>query len=465
MNNSRIEEMLQNYQEALTALEEVTSQKNGMLETDGEQQKTQNQSWNKLLSKVRKAIGLPFKRNPYAYHILRSRVINVLTARDAVQEFLNDTTHDVTGKLIDIDNLDRRLKKQAKSIVRAVHLDDLRASFNPPVHSWWWFLEQRLRFGLWSSLLSITCLVVSLSFIGDIAPRFLTGGPEFLGNMAVIVQGIFVLITGSSVVAKTAGNKLANVFSRRFWDKWGTRLALLSIAFSLLLYQSLPQIAAYYRELGLNNYKAGHLARAQSNYQRALALNPNDGATHFYLGVLYEEIQDFDNARTEYQIAIGSGYAAAYNNMGRLHILDKKYNDAAYLLRRLELNPSIKLPDNEILHYTSHKNMGWMRLEQGLQTEDDTLKNVFLAQSKANLESAIDLAKENQLSPNQQASAHCLLAKVLEAKGDDSKQVREEWKYCLQYNPVTTLEEDIWRFEAQKRLYFEAIPKLPGGGP
>ena len=132
--------------------------------------------------------------------------------------------------------------------------------------------------------------------------------------------------------------------------------------------------------------------------------------------------------------------------------ITKLVADAAYLLRLLEVNPSIKLADNKIVHYTLHKNMGWVRLEQGLQTQDKTSVDVFLAEAKANLETAIDLARENQLSPNQQASAHCLLAQVLEAKGDDSKQVREEWEYCLCHNSVKTPEEDVWKVEAQKRL-------------
>ena len=461
MTNSRIEEVLERYEVALTALEKATSPNDGMVETDWERQRRQRKQWKKLLTKVRKAIGLPPKRETLAYHIPRSNILDVLRARDAIQELLEDQTQDSREKLINIVKLDQRLKKQAKSIVRAVNLDDWRASFNPPDHAWWWFLEQR--FGLWSSLLSILCLVLSLSFIGDIAPRFLTGGPELWGNIAVIVQGIFVLITGSSVFSHTAGRKLANVFPRKFWDKWGTRLALLSLAFSVLLSQSLPQIAVYYRERGLRNYEAGRLASAQSNYKRALALNPNDSRTHFYLGSLYEEFHDFNGAGTEYQIAMGSGFtAAAYNNMARLHILDENYNDAAYLLRRLQSKLSMKLTDNRILSYTLRKNMGWVRLEQGLQAQDKTLKNVFLAQAKAELENAIELAGENQLAPNQQASAHCLLAQVLEAKGDNSRQVREEWEYCLDHNSVSTPEEDIWKVEAQKRLYQEEIRALSG---
>ena len=153
MNNSRIEEVVERYKEALTALKKATSPKDGMLGTHKETKKEKNRQWKKLVTQVRKAIGLPAKRGTDAYHILRSSIISVLTARDAVQEVLEDKTQDSSGKLLYIVRLDRCLKKQAKSIVRAVNLDDLRASFNPPAQAWWWFFDQN--FGLWSSLLSV----------------------------------------------------------------------------------------------------------------------------------------------------------------------------------------------------------------------------------------------------------------------------------------------------------------------
>ncbi|MGK7914240.1 MAG: tetratricopeptide repeat protein [Prochloraceae cyanobacterium] len=448
ITNSRTEEVVERYKVALTALEEATSLNKGIVETDWERQRRQRQQRKKPLTKVRKARGLPSKRDKSAYHIPHSNILDVLKARDAVQEILEDKTQDSSGKLINIVKLDQRLKKQAKSIVRAVNLDDWRASFNPPDHAWWWFLEQR--FGLWSSLLSILCLVLSLSFIGDIAPRFLTGGPELWGNIVVILQGIFVLITGRSVFSHTAGRKLANVFPRKFWDKWGTRLALLSLAFSVLLYQSLPQIAVYYRDLGLSDYEAGRLASAQSNYKRALALNPNDSRAHFYLGSLYEEFQDFNGAGTEYQTAIRSNLAEAFNNMARLYILEENYATAIVLLRRLKA--MITPEDDMMLHYNLHKNLGWVYL-----------KRRSLAEAEAELLTAIeDIAKPAKLSPERQASAHCLLAQVLDEKGDID-QANLEWQYCLRYASGLLPDEAAWLKIAQERLTSQEFPQVQGG--
>ncbi len=435
MTNSRIEEALERYEFALTALEQATSSKNGIVKKDGERKRKQSK---KLLPKVRKPIELRFTTSKNAYHILHLKILDVLIARDAVQEVLEDKAQDSSEKLINIIKLDQRLKKQAKSIVKAVNLDDWRASVNPPSYAWWWFIEER--FGLWAILLSILCLFLSLSFIGDIAPRFLTGGPEFWGNIVVILQGIFVMVAGGSVFSNSAGRKLAHVFPRKFWHKWGTWLSLLSLAFSVLLYQSLPQIAIYYRDLGLTNYKAGRLVNAQFNYERALALNPNDGVTHFYLGVLYENLQDLNGARIEYQTAMRSNFAAAFNNMARLYILDEDYARATVLLRRLKT--LITPEDNMTLRYNLHRNLGWIYLKQ---------KN--LPQAEAELLTAIeDLAKPARLIPERQASAYCLLAQVLDAKGD-TDQASQKWEYCLRYTRGLLPEEAAWLKIGQERSH------------
>ena len=401
-------------------------------------------------------------------------VEDILTTRDSVQKALEDKSQDSSEILIRIVKLDERLQRQADNICKAVKMDIWRASFDPPDSAWWWFLDQRAN--IWSSLLSITCLVLSLSFLGNIAPRFLTGGPELWGSTAVVLQGLFVLITGNSVFSKTAGGKLANIFPREFWAKWRIGLSLLSLAFSGLLYLSLDEIAVYYRNRGLRDFENSRLASAQSNYKRSLALDPNNGKTHFYLGSVYEEFQDFDAARTEYQIAIQSDISEAYNNMARLHIIDGKYNDAAYLLTQLEKwenadEEKPKLTEDEILGYNRRKNMGWAKLQQGLQEDDKIKKSIYLAEAIAKLEQAIDIAKEEELEQDDQTSAHCLLAKALEANGDDSTKVLEEWNYCHENNSLLNPEELIWKIEAQKRQILEIqkgispdlIPAKPGG--
>ncbi len=478
MTNYRIEEILKRYKVALTALEKAveSSLKRGSRFNFNN---VPIKFWTILL-KIDSLAGLLFLRESLEKLSVK-QVLDVLVARDALQKQL-ENTETPAESLVKVSKLDRDLREQFEEFSRKIcqdkrrkiltQLEDLQDICEPQKKAWWWFPKIHIRwwerFDVAWDTLAVLWLVATLSLLTDISSRFLSGGPDLFGFSAVISQSILALASGGTLT-KTGQTVVEGTLKRwkiprHLWEEAKFVAASLLLFIFVALRSSLPRIALVYSNAGFRDYQAGRLASAQSNYKRALALNPNDGRTHFHLGSLYEEFQDFKGARTKYQIAIGSGYAAAYNNLARLHILDKKYNDAAYLLRQLELNRSIKLSDNQIVHYTLHKNMGWVRLEQGLQTQDKASVNVFLAEAKANLNTAIDLARENQLSQTQQASAHCLLAQVLEAKGDDSKQVRREWEYCLDYNPVRTPEEDAWKVEAQKRLYREEIPILPGGG-
>ena len=478
MTNSIIEEILKRYKVALTALEKAV-ESSLKREARFNFNNVPIKFWTILL-KIDCLAGILFLRESLE-KLSVEQVLDVLVARDAIQKQL-ENTETPAESLVKVSKLDKDLREQFEAFSRKIcqverrkiltQLEDLQDVCEPQKKAWWWFPKIHIRwwerFALVWDTLAVLWLVATLSLLTDISSRFLSGGPDLFGFSAIISQSILALASGGTLT-KTGQTVVEGTLKRwkiprHLWEEAKFVAASLLLFIFVCLRLSLPGIALVYSNTGFRDYQAGRLASAQSNYQRALALNPNDGRTHFYLGSLYEEFQDFKGARTEYKLAIGSGYGAAYNNLARLHIIDKNYNDAAYLLRRLELNPSIKIPDNQIVHYTLHKNMGWVRLEQGLQAQNKTLKNVFLAEAKANLETAIDLARDNQLSQKQQASAHCLLAQVLEAKGDDSKQVREKWEYCLDYNPVMNSEEDVWKVEAQKRLCIEELPILPGGG-
>ncbi len=476
MANFMIEEILEKYKVALTGFEKAVE---SSFKKESQFNNIPIKFWTILL-KIDSLAGILFWRE-YPEQFLVKKVLEVLVARDALQKQL-ENTETPAESLVKVSKLDRDLRKQFEAFSRKIcqdkrrkiltQLEDLQNVCEPQKKAWWWFPKIYIRwwerFDLAWDTLAFLWLVATFSLLTDISSRFLSGGADLFGFSAVIFQSALALASGGTLT--TTGQAVVEntlkrwKIPRHLWEEAKFIAASLLLLIFVSLRLSLPKIALVYSNFGLRDYQAGRLTSAQSNYKRALALNPNDGRTHFYLGSLYEEFQDFKSARTEYQIAIKSRFDAAYNNLARLHILDKNYNDAAYLLRLLEVNPSIKLADNKIVHYTLHKNMGWVRLEQGLQTQDKTSVDVFLAEAKANLETAIDLARENQLSQKQQASAHCLLAQVLEAQGDDSKQVQKEWEYCLDYNPVRTPEEDAWKIKAQQRLSLEKIPILPGGG-
>lgn len=203
--------------------------------------------------------------------------------------------------------------------------------------------------------------------------------------------------------------------------------AWLSLVFSCL-WSFLPQIAVAFNDFGLENYQAQRLDIAEIYYKSAFLLKPDYAKPRYNLGLVYEKRQQFDQARSEYKIAVQGENASAHNNLARLNIIDKNYIAAVDLLQKgLQLEPDAEVK------YTMLKNLGWALKEQGHSTEAET-----------HLREAIKLK-------NAQASAHCVLAQVIEAQGNKQKAL-VEWEKCLKYPSTDTPEENLWRDIADQRL-------------
>lgn len=527
MTNSTIEEVLRHYEEALTALKEATD---GMVETDGDGQrllregflffryrrgdmeirgrgkrvekssrenvvvglitsnykqppfeKRQRKQRKKLLTKLKNAIGLALKKGKSAPRIPRSIILDVLTARDAVQKVLNHKTQDLNGELINtveldkLVELDNRLKKQAKWIAQAA---DWRASFNPPAEAWWWFLERKFDWFLRILLifLSVLFFTAALTIMVKIAMCILSGGADWAGALAISVSVLALLTFKGS---PTAARQMFIFF-------WVVVLFLVSF----VSHSQLPQ---YYHHKGKKHYDARRLGSADANFKRALAFNPNNPETHFYLGRLYEELQNLQLARSEYEIAARGDYWPAYNNLSRLYILEEKYAKAAFLLNK----PELPLPNLDTkLKYYIHKNLGWVRLRQNRLNDakglllkainyakeyQDELKlqekqartqvqkahtqlqqvpqsKIKRAQDKLKeAKNKLKNIREEDLVAAEQirGSAHCLLAQVLEKQVDITKNVQtgEHWKKCKAHaSEGQSPEEDEWIHIARKWL-------------
>jgi len=368
-------------------------------------------------------------------------ILCVLMARDAVQEALTtvDVSHRQEEKLIALLQLDNRLKKQAGMITGIVSLADWRASFHPPQNAWWWFLEAPIhhldRFDwLWNAL-TVTSLTASLSLVVDISSRFMSGGLNFFGSFAVISQSVLMLLTTGGVLTEAGRKGIEEILSqlgikKYLWQevKLGLSVVLL---FSLMGFRaSLPQIAAYFNEQGLDHYLDGNWSSAQSDYELALALNPDNAKAHYNLGRLYENLEELDKARTQYWLAAQGDLDAGYNKLARLSIKSKKYSEAASLLfQGLEL---VSEEDKET-RYALWKNLGWAQLKQKRY-----------ADAESSLTEAISLDQTR-------ASAHCLLAQALEGK-DIPKKALLEWEICLRYADRNYPEEYDWIKQARQRL-------------
>jgi tetratricopeptide (TPR) repeat protein len=360
---------------------------------------------------------------------------------------LTDVTQIPEANLIAVILLDSRLKKQAELITQTVELVNWRASFNPPNDYWWWFLEtptHRLDHFDWGwNALTVASLTASLSLVVDISSRFVSGDPGFLGSFAVISQAALTLLTAGGVLTEAGRNGIEKILSRLGIKKYLWQEVKLSLSGVLLLSlvgfrASLPLISSYFNEQGLDNYIEGDWSSAQSDYERALSLDPDNAEAHYNLGRLYEDLQELDKAMTQYRLAAQGGLDAAYNDLGRIYIQNEKYSQAAsLLLKGLEI---VQEGDAQT-QYALLKNLGWARLKQGRYADAET-----------HLREAIELDKTLKQTP---AAAHCLLAQVLEEdkeKKKDLDNALKEWEICLGYANIRNPEEDAWYGMASKRL-------------
>jgi tetratricopeptide (TPR) repeat protein len=364
-------------------------------------------------------------------------ILSVLKARDEVQTALIDRTEDRPEDLIQVIELDRRLKQQSVRIAQTVKLADWRLSFQPSDKAWWWFLEAPLsrwdRFDwLWTAL-SILCLTISLGLVADISSRFLSGGPDTWAALTLVGQSVLALLAAGgalTVAGQEAIKRMLVSFKvpAYFWHEAKFALAVLLLAGLVALRFSLPSIAVWYNNQGLQNYHDGRLTSAQFDYLRAIKLNPDYLEAHYNLGVLYEDLQQIDKARTEYLAAVQGGLDAAHNNLARLNILNENYAAAVPLLKK-----GLSLTKIHEVSYDLHKNLGWARLGQERYEE-----------AIVELQAAIDLFPEK-------APAHCLLAQVLEKKSDQAGAQRE-WEICLTYADSQRPDEDTWIGMARQRL-------------
>ncbi|MCL1466830.1 protein kinase domain-containing protein [Argonema galeatum] len=191
----------------------------------------------------------------------------------------------------------------------------------------------------------------------------------------------------------------------------------------------LPRIAIAYNDRGVEDYLANQPNQALLNFNTALRFDPDFAEAYYNRGAIYENLRDFDRARSEYQIAAKGGIPEAYNNLARLYILKKDYAAAIDLIGQGMKQAKV----TKEMKYVLHKNLGWARLEQHRYPE-----------AKEHLQIAIN-------SDGDRAAAYCLLAQVLEAQGD-MKGALVKWKSCRQYASQYKPDEDTWMGIADKRL-------------
>ena len=375
-------------------------------------------------------------------------VLDVLAARDALQQILADGAKLSGVQWFKLNQLDERLKQQKEKIIQNLSLEQWRETVQPSESAWWWYCDPP-KPQHWSEKydwafngLNLALLTASVSLVVDTSSKFLVGGLGLFGSAAIATQSILTLIAGGGSLTQVGQKVRQQIFNsfnvkEAYWEEIST-IAAFVLLLSLIGFRvSLPRIAVLFNQWGVEHYLAREFNSALSDYQQAIALRPDYADAHYNLGLIYEDLQQYDKARAEYQLAIQSDLNAlepldqlkAHNNLGRLYILKKDYTAAIP-----SLITGINLIDEEAAktdqdlrntQYALYKNLGWTQLG---------LKNYTEAESK--LQQAIRLDPER-------GAAYCLLAQVLEGKQQQTEALTQ-WKNCSQYVKEFQPDEYQW---------------------
>ena len=393
--------------------------------------------------------------------LLADLVIDVLMKRDSLQSVFSEPSKLTANELKEVESLDRLLKEQKNVILQVPNLDALRSLIKPPESNWWWYFSSRWDNWdwLWNGL-TIAALTVSLSLVVNTSSRILSGGANLQTTLYVLGQSVLTLMASGGALTQIGHKSYEKILiqlhiPKEFWQETSCGLSWLLMISLLGVNAALPSWAHRVNQSGLENFDNRRIESAKADFERAIAMRPNYGEAYYNLGWLYEELNDLEKAKAQYEVAVQSDpqrfdhaitYVKALNNLGRLYVLKKEYGTAVRLLSQgVERANEMKLQENLDTggnYYNLLKNLGWARLMQERYDE-----------AEAKLGIAI------KVNPDRSA-AYCLLAQVVEAKSPKDSQKNkakavEFWTKCASNATPSDLakpEDDDWHGLANKRL-------------
>lgn len=373
----------------------------------------------------------------------KNSVLKVILCRDHVARLVRNADSPPEDQLQRVIALDGSLRGVAPVLARcagAKMLSEWRASLGDEA-SWWWTLDRidtaRNRLGSLSIVLAWIFVALSLSVIVEDLRRLLASASD---GLSTAVQALLAFVVGGTAIQYArqllgVGDKGQE--AKSISAKGQYSFALVLVVGAVLLQWRLPHLAAWFSDRG-TKISSPERPKALSYYQRASALNPDDGLTHLNLAGFYEEMFDYDKAESEYLAAIRSnaGLPPAYDRLGRLNILRRKdYGNALRLfevgLRQLSALKAGPLPpgiDPAHWKYRLLVDQAWARFGIGAYKNAEE-----------------DLDEAAGIEPLS-ASGFCLMAQVQSKRGEfkSEKNSKEDCVRLAAIDPHRVEIEPEW---------------------
>lgn len=177
---------------------------------------------------------------------------------------------------------------------------------------------------IWNTL-TVTCLVVSGSFITNTAQAFSQDGWDVLQMLGTVGQGAgLAFVTGGALTSQGRKALEQAMSSLGIAPKYQAEVSFLfaaaTVGVSATINTNLPRLGEYYYQKGYDLALKGQVGEAISNFEEALHFIPNDVRTNIALGDYYEQGARHDLALTFYGQAVNSGNPRALMGIARIHM-------------------------------------------------------------------------------------------------------------------------------------------------
>ena len=241
-----------------------------------------------------------------------SDILDVLTLRDRIQDYLDAATEVPSDALLRVHELDQLLKQLTPTVVHTLDLSEWQTLLHPPPEAWWWYLELPPEKRWWNqydwfwNAITIAALTAAASIWMDTTMRFFKSGISTMGALAVLSELVLAGLTVAGTLTQK-GREILHGFYQRlkippyYWQEMGSMLAVLLFVVVAAVHGALPQIAEYVTWRGVGQYEQGQFDGAIEKFEHAIALRPDYPPAHFQLGVIYTDLQQYDEAATELQ--------------------------------------------------------------------------------------------------------------------------------------------------------------------
>jgi tetratricopeptide (TPR) repeat protein len=338
-------------------------------------------------------------------------VFCTLTTRDRINSIVRGDTQLDPALFVRLFSLDNRLKQCADALNDYDLLEKCRLSYRAPLSAWWWYLSPKNstlmrsnRFGWVWGAATITCLLVSGTFMAQTARAFSSQGFDFLGTLSTIAQGAGFALVASGAATQKGHDTLEMILKslkvpghRTAEATFGLSVGLLVVSYGV--HTNLYRLGDYYHRQGEDYAADQQWNKALSSYQRALQFNSNPQSL-LDEGQIYETLGDYEAAIDAYSYgAAGDPYfltaSARASLLRELNtsgwkggVPQEQLNQTLATLERARLHPRAG-QDPDLLRQI-YLNLGFVELARlNFDRVQDTDK-AFLARAQVQFEQAFN---------------------------------------------------------------------------